>query len=111
MDSKIKFFDEVFKMLVSLAVCAWVIYGMLVIFVSDGDSCGAEVSGLFRVCALAAGILTAPPIVYGLIRLVFWPEGPKSRAVKVASVVLSCGAGLFVAIVILFAAAVARGCQ
>lgn len=112
MDNKIQFFDQTFRLLVVLAGCAWAIYAMLLIFAGDSNGCAADVSTLFTVSALAAGIFTAPPIIYGLARLLFWPNGPKTNMLGVAGWVLSVGAGIFITVVILFSLAISQyGCQ
>ena len=111
MDNKVKFFDEVFKLLLALTACAWLIYIALVIFAGDTTGC-IHAGWLFTASAWTAGIFSAPPIVYGLGRLLFWPGGSKGTKVKVMGWGLSVGAGIFISLVIIFALVVSQfGCQ
>jgi hypothetical protein len=109
---KIKFFDEVCKLLLALAACAWIIHVMLVLFVGNEGCMAVDSTMLFRISSFAAGIMTAPPIVYSLVRLLFWPGGPKNTSVHVMGWVLSGGVGLFIATAIIFALTISQfGCQ
>jgi hypothetical protein len=114
MDSKIKFFDETFKVLFVFNVCTWLIYFAFILFVGGGESCEATSSSWFlTTLAWLAGTLTAPPLIYGVARLLFWPGGgPKHSLDFVAIWILIVGSGIFIAASILFALAVAQyGCQ
>jgi hypothetical protein len=113
MDNKIKFFDQTFKVLVILAACTWAIYLMLLLFAGDSATCklGAP-SQIFTIAAWTVGILTGPPVAYGLVRVLFWPGGPKNRAVYVAGWMVGVGAALFIAATVLFALAISQyGCH
>jgi hypothetical protein len=85
---------------------------MLVLFVGDEGCMAIDSTLLFRISSVAAGIMTAPPIVYALVRLLFWPGGPKNTSVYVMGWILRGGVGLFIAVAIIFALAISQfGCQ
>lgn len=113
MDNKIKFFDETFKVLLSMTVCAWALYVVFVFFVGDSEGCVSGTPGwLITILAWTVGILSAPPLIYGLARLLFWPNGPKDKSVWASGWIVSAGVGIFIAAVILFAIGLSQfGCQ
>lgn len=109
---KTKFFNQTFKMLLSLTVCLWAIYFLLVAFVSESQGCTVGADWLVTTGAWAAGISSAPPLIYGLARFIFWPKGPRGGAAVLGGWVLSFGAGIFVTCAILFALAISNyGCR
>lgn len=110
---KEKFFDDTFKMLLAVAVGVWIVYVVFLLFAGEGKACEAGSSELMlSALALSAGILTAPPLVYGLVRLLFWPNGPKGSSTWVAAWFVSLGVAVFVAGAILFALAISQyGCR
>lgn len=110
---KEKFFDDTFKMLLALTAGVWIVYVVFLLFAGDGKVCEAASSELIlNVLALSAGILTAPPLVYGLVRLLFWPEGPKGQTIWIAAWFVSCGVAVFVTASILFSLAISQyGCR
>jgi hypothetical protein len=107
---KFKFFDQAFKMLLSVTFSTWAIFiFMLVLFSSRAGECTEGTMWLFTVSAWTAGILSAPPLLYGLARILFWDNGTKNG--KTSGIVLVVGTLLFVSVVTLFALAVSRyGC-
>jgi hypothetical protein len=113
MENKLKFFDETFKVLLTMTVCAWIIYVMFLLFADDNKGC---VSGpptfVLTGLALAAGILTAPPLIYGLVRLVFSTKEPKSAITWMAGWMIAGGIAIFVTGAILLALALSQyGCR
>jgi|GEM_PF-4037237 len=110
-ESKLRFFDQTFKVLVSLSGCVWIMYFVLIFLVGDEATCSADnPRQLFVMAAWTVGVISALPMVYGLGRLLFGPGGPRRNGLT-GSIIIS-GAGVFVAGVILFALAIAEyGCQ
>lgn len=107
---KTKLFSQTFKMLLGVMASVWVIYMMLIVFASDASECMAGTSRLVVVSAWLAGILSAPPLIYGLIKLLFYPNSAKTG--KLSGWVLSIGAAIFISLVILLALAIAEyGCR
>ena len=114
MENKIRFFDETFKALLAVMVSAWVLYVILIFFIGDNDNCVPPgfPTGVFVGGAYVVAIASVLPIVYGLVRVLFWPNGPKSRSTYIAGWVMSGLASLFVGAVILFAFLLSQfGCQ
>lgn len=113
MNNKLKFFNEAFKILLAIATTTWAIYLALIFLVEDREGCAAGISGqLFTVLALIAGGLSALPLLYGLLRLLFWPNGQKSRTVLSGGWVMACGIAVFITAIILFALALSQyGCS
>lgn len=109
---KTKFFNQTFKMLLSLTVCLWAIYFLLVATVSESRGCTPGADWLITTSAWVAGISCAPPFIYGLFRFIFWPKGPKGGFITLGGWLLSFGAGVFVTCAILLALAISNyGCQ
>ncbi|HTH71835.1 MAG TPA: hypothetical protein VL737_00545 [Candidatus Pristimantibacillus sp.] len=113
MESRLKFFNETFKVLLAIMVCGWLMYLALIFLVSDNNRCMADTPDLlFTISAWTVGILSAPPLVYGMARLFFAPNSGKSQLSQAAGWIVSIGAGIFVAGLILFALAISQyGCQ
>lgn len=113
MENREKFFDETFKILLSVTVSVWVIYVAFLLFAGDSKVCTTTPPDpILNVMAIAAGVLTAPPLVYGLVRLLFWPKSPRSGSVWLAAWVICCGVGIFVGGAVLLAFALLQyGCR
>lgn len=108
---KTKFFNQTFKMLLSLSVCLWALYFLLVAYIAESQGCTPGADWLVTTGAWAAGISSAPPLMYGLARFIFWPNGPKGMAVLLGGWMLSFGAAVFVTVAIVFALAISNyGC-
>lgn len=109
--NKLKFFDEVFKLLLALVACAWGIYVLLALFASDVDGCAVGSTWLLSGSAIAAGILSVLPIIYGLIRLLFWPNSSSGVKTTATGWILSCVVAIFTSLVILLVLMISRyGC-
>ena len=93
-----------------MTICAWVIYLMLIVFAGNSEGCTvSNIAWLFSAFAWIAGILSAPPLIYGLARLVFWPNGEKNKLLSVG--IVAGGAAIFVTAATLVAMAVSQyGC-
>lgn len=113
MYNKLKFFDETFKVLLAVAASMWAVYGMTIFFSEGEESCAYDISSpFFTALAVAAGIMTALPLFYGLARLLLWPDGSKSRANWLGGWVISTGLAVFITAVIIFAVVVSQfGCR
>jgi hypothetical protein len=110
---KLKFFDQTFRMLLYLVICLWGLFILLVVFVGESQRCADSASWLVSSAAWLAGVSSAPPLIYGLVRFLFWPNSPKKGGwIKVGGLILCIGAGLFVTGVILLAQAISHyGCR
>ncbi len=114
MDSKEKFFDDTFKMLLALTAGIWVVYAVFLLFAGDGKICQASPpsEAILNGLALSAGLLTAPPLVYGLARFLSWPGGPKNKAGLAGAWLVGFGMAVFVAAATMFALAISQyGCR
>ena len=113
MDNKQKFFNQTFKVLVVLTITIWAIYVMLLLFAGTKEGCTSGAADrILTQFAWVAGICSAPPIAYGLVRLLQSPTGGGGKSTKLSGWIISCGAAIFVAAVILFAIIIAEyGCQ
>lgn len=113
MNNKEKIFDDTFKILLSLTVTTWVIYGVFLLFAGENRSCQpGPPEMILSALAIATGVLAAPPLVYGFVRLLFWPKSPKNTATWIAAWVIGVGMSVFIAAAILFALAVSQyGCR
>ena len=110
MNGKIRLFDETLKVLVATAATSWLLYVVSIVFISENDVCTSD--SLYNAVALITGLLTALPFVYGLVKLLVWPNGQKSVFNKFAGWIVSCGVGIFIVAVTLFALAISQyGCQ
>jgi hypothetical protein len=109
----LKFFDETFKILLAIAVSIWAIFAALILFVDDRQGCvSGAAGGLFTVMAIIAGVMSAPPLLYGLARLLWWPNGAEGKGVWAAGTVILSGVGFFVAAAVAFAITVSHfGCR
>ena len=113
MDNKQKLIDDTFKLLLIFTASAWAIYIAFLLLVGQNESCSVDPPGRFiTFFALLAGLLTAPPLLYGLGRFLFWPTGQKSRYTWIGGWILAFGAGIFIVLASLFALALSQyGCQ
>jgi hypothetical protein len=112
MKDKVRFFNEAFKVLGATAASMWVLYFSFLLFVGDSAGCAVGSSGqLFGALALVAGLLSAIPLIQGLLRLLFWPTGQKVKGVWTGGWIVGCGIAIFVIALILFAIAASQyGC-
>jgi len=110
--NKTKFFDETFKVLLAVTVSTWLVYVAFIVFVGESESCAVGAPGwLFTTMAVTTGVMSAPPLVYGLVRLLMWPGGPKS-GVKAGAWFVGTGVVLFVVAATLLALAISQyGCR
>lgn len=110
--NKEKFFDETFKVLLALTLTTWALYAAFIVFVGDSQNCSAGApSWLFSSLAVISGLLTAPPLAYGLFRLLQWPGGPK-KGVKAGGWFVSIGIVIFVFAATMLALAISHyGCK
>ena len=108
------FINDTFMVLLTITASTWIIYLLFIGFTGDGPGCAASTvaKSFYDIISWAAGILTAPPLVYGLLRLLFWPTGTKNVGVWAAGAVAAGGIAFFVVAVVLFAQAIAQyGCR
>ena len=109
----INFFNETFKILLVMTVCAWLLYIAFVVFVGDTEDCALGAPGwLFNVLPVTTGVLTAPPLIYGLVRLLYWPKSEEGESVWLAGWLVGSGIVVFVVAAILLALALSQyGCR
>ena len=113
MNNKLSFFDDTFRILFTLTISVWALYVALVIFATEGQSCMPGTSnGVLGVCALVTGVLSAPPLLYGLVRLLAWPDGPRIKNLWLIGLIIGAGVIVFVALATFLAMAIAQyGCR
>ncbi len=109
--SNLKLFNQTFKVLVVITVCIWAIYIMVLLFAGTKGACASgAATRLVNQFAWLAGIFSAPPIAYGLTRLLLWPNGTL-KANKGSGWLIGSGAAVFVGALTLFALLISQyGC-
>ncbi len=113
MDNKQKFFNQTFKVLLALTISIWAIYVMLLLFAGTKEACmSGAANRILSQFAWVAGVFSAPPIAYGLVRLLQAPTGSGGKSSKLSGWIIGCGAAIFVGAVISFAVIIsAYGCH
>jgi len=113
MENKIKLASGTFRILGILMIGAWVVFVVSLVLLGDSPDCTEGThDAFFTTLAFVVGGLTAPPLVYGFVRLLFWPKGTKTKLGMVAGWVVGGAIGIFVAAVVAFAVSISQfGCQ
>lgn len=109
----IKFFNETFKILLAMTVCTWLLYGAFIAFVGDTTDCALGAPDwLFNVLAVTTGVMTAPPLVYGLARTLFSRHKDDHESVWAAGWIVGIGMVIFVVAAVMVALAISQyGCR
>lgn len=109
----IKLFNETFLILLGMTICVWLLYIAFIVFVGDTANCamGAP-SWLFKAFAITAGLMTAPPLVYGLARTLFARHKDDHESEWAAGWMVGFGMVIFVGAAVLVALAISQyGCR
>ncbi len=109
----IKLFNETFKILLAITVTTWLLYIAFIVFVGDTEDCALGAPGwLFNLFAVTAGVMSAPPLVYGLARTLFSRHKDDHESAWAAGWIVGAGMVIFVIAAVTVALAISQyGCR